>query len=64
MVKVVGLEKLGFVGIYTSNADGARLAFYDVAYLSEFVETELFEEDDTQVMSIWCDTSMCFIERN
>jgi hypothetical protein len=35
MAELVVLKELELVGIYTSNADGARLAFHDVAYLSK-----------------------------
>jgi hypothetical protein len=47
MVKLVVLVELELVGIYTSNANGARLAFYDVAYLSKLVETNSIKEDET-----------------
>jgi hypothetical protein len=47
MVELVVLEELHLVGMYASNADGARLAFHDVAYLSKLVETDLIKEDDT-----------------
>jgi hypothetical protein len=33
MEELVVLEELEVVSIYTSNADGAKLAFHDVAYL-------------------------------
>jgi hypothetical protein len=47
VVKVVGLEELHFVGIYTSNTNGTRLAFHEAACLPKLVETDLFKEDDT-----------------
>ena len=43
-VKFIAVEKLSR---QASNADGTRLAFYEVAYLSKLDEPNLFKEDNT-----------------
>jgi hypothetical protein len=47
VVKVVPLKKLHFVGIYTRNTDGTRLAFYEVVCLPELVKSVLLKKEDT-----------------
>jgi hypothetical protein len=61
MKKIAGREELHRMSIHGGNTDGTGFTLHDMAYLFELEEIVLIGKDNTKMVGVWRDASVCLV---